>query len=116
MVAQRQLEFQAAHGRVLGCPLFTLGSEICHQDEQLRNLVQGIMNNLGAHVERALVEAEELGQLEKGRVKEKLRRLWSFYEGSLTRARIENNPELLRHLSADALAVIGARPALADVA
>ena len=42
--------------------------------------------------------------------------LWAFYAGTLTRARIENNPDLLRTLAADALELIGAHPKLAQVA
>ena len=37
--------------------------------------------------------------------------LWAFYEGTLTRARIDNDPELVRNLSSDAMALLGARPA-----
>ena len=38
--------------------------------------------------------------------------VWAYYEGTLTRARIENNPDLIRSMSSDALELITARPAL----
>src|SRR5271170_1073424 len=41
--AQRQLDTYALTGRVLGCPIFTLGSEICKQNEPLRELIDSIL-------------------------------------------------------------------------
>ncbi len=57
-------------------------------------------------------DAQASGECEPGDVALKARQLWSFYEGTLTRARIENNPELVRHLCSDAFELIGARPQL----
>jgi TetR/AcrR family transcriptional repressor of nem operon len=115
-VTQRQIQAYEESGQVLGCPLFTLGSEICTQDERIRSLVQEILSNVARYFEDAIRDAQASGEVGGRNAALKARLLWGFYEGTLTRARIENNPELIRNLGADALELIGARPTLAVVA
>jgi len=115
-VAQRQLAAYEATGQVLGCPLFALGSEICTKNERLRSLIHGILTSLSRRFEEAIKEAQAAGEIPGGDASLKARLLWSFYEGALARARIENNPELICHLASDALELIGARQPLAVVA
>ena len=112
-VVERQLQVHQETGQVLGCPLFTLGSEISTQDERLRSLVQEIMLTGARLFEAAIREAQLAGEIDNTDASLKARQLWGFYEGTLTRARIENDPELLRNLCTDALELIGARPQLA---
>jgi TetR/AcrR family transcriptional repressor of nem operon len=114
--AEKQITAFEESGRVLGCPIFTLGSEICTQDERILALVHEILSTGARYFETAVRDAQTLGQVDGKSSALKGRLLWAFYEGTLTRARIENNPELLRHLSADALELIGARAALTGVA
>jgi TetR/AcrR family transcriptional regulator, transcriptional repressor for nem operon len=115
-VAQLQLQAYEETGQLLGCPLFTLGSEICTQDERITTLIQEILSSGPRYFEEAIREAQATGAVAGTNSALKARLLWAFYEGTLTRARIENNPELIRDLSADALQLIGSRPALAVVA
>jgi TetR/AcrR family transcriptional repressor of nem operon len=115
-VAQAQIEAYEESGQVLGCPLFTLGSEICTQDERIRSLVQEILGSGARYFEEAIRDAQACGEADGRNAALKARLLWGFYEGTLTRARIENNPELIRNLSSDALELIGARPKMAVVA
>ncbi len=112
-VVERQLQVHAETGQVLGCPLFTLGSEISTQDERLRALVQEIMHTGAVLFESAIRDAQAAGDIDRADAALKARQLWGFYEGTLTRARIENNVELLHNLCPDALALIGERPQLA---
>jgi TetR/AcrR family transcriptional repressor of nem operon len=112
-VVDRQLQVYAETGQVLGCPLFTLGSEISTQDERLRALVKEIMLTGLNRFESAIRDAEAAGEIGRVDPVVKARQVWAFYEGTLTRARIENDPELLRNLCPDAQALIGARPQLA---
>ncbi|HEX4140306.1 MAG TPA: TetR family transcriptional regulator [Candidatus Methylacidiphilales bacterium] len=111
-VVERQLQVYEESGQVLGCPLFTLGSEISTQDERLRSLVQEIMQTGACLFESAIRDAQAAGDIGNADPALKARQLWGFYEGTLTRARIENNPALLRNLCPDALALIGSRPQL----
>jgi TetR/AcrR family transcriptional repressor of nem operon len=115
-VVAGQLETYEETGQMLGCPLFTLGSEICTQDERILTLVREIMETGARLFEEAIRDAQASGEVVGNDATLKGRQLWAFYEGSLTRARIENNPELMRSMHADALELIGARPTLANVA
>jgi len=112
-IAQRQIKSYESSGQVLGCPLFTLGSEICTQDERIRSRIHGILRDMNRYLEEAIAEAQASGEVEGQDPVLKARFLLAYYEGVLTRARIENNPEFLRSLSSDALELIGARPAMA---
>jgi TetR/AcrR family transcriptional regulator, transcriptional repressor for nem operon len=107
--AKRQLDVYAETGRILGCPIFTLGSEICKQNEPLRELIDSILTTGINCFQQAVHDANEAGDIQCRNVPLKAKQLWSFYEGTLSRARIENNPELIANLSADALELIGAR-------
>src|ERR1700677_3202853 len=61
-VAQRQLKAYEKSGQVLGCPLFTLGSEICTQDEKIHLLVQSILTAGVAYFESAIRDALACGE------------------------------------------------------
>lgn len=105
-VTQRQLDAYEENGQVLGCPLFTLGSEISTQDERIRGMLHGILNTCAGFFEQAIRDAQASGEIEGKDASTKSRLLWGFYEGTLTRARIENNPELIRSMTSDALELI----------
>jgi TetR/AcrR family transcriptional regulator, transcriptional repressor for nem operon len=113
LVVENQMKVYRESGQVLGCPIFTLASEISTQDDRLRTLVQEILNMGARFFESIVREALAAGDIESTSPALKARQLWGFYEGTLTRARIENDPELLRHLCADAFELIGARTQLA---
>jgi len=115
-VADLQLQAYEETGQLLGCPLFTLGSEICTQDQRITALIQEILSSGPRYFEEAIREAQLRGEVKGPCAALKARLLWAFYEGTLTRARIENNPELVRNLSSDALELIGTRQTLAVVA
>jgi TetR/AcrR family transcriptional repressor of nem operon len=110
---ENQLRVHAESGQILGCPIFTLGSEISSQDDQLLAKVQEILGAGVSFFETSIREAQSAGEIDGGNVALKARQLWSFYEGTLTQARIDNDPELLRNLCSDAMELIGARSQLA---
>ena len=102
-------------GQFLGCPLFTLGSEICTQDEVIRLLICDFLEGMVRLVETTVAEAQAAGDIEGHDPAAKARIFLAYYEGILTRARIENRPEPVENLAADTLEVIGARPSLVTV-
>jgi len=113
--AQCQIVAFDTNGRVLGCPMFTLASEICTQDESIRARLRKILDLGPYHFGNAIRDAQALGEVPAGDPVLKARVLWAFYEGTLTRARIDNDPELIRNLSSDAMALLGARPAFISI-
>ena len=114
--AQCQIVAFDTNGRVLGCPMFTLASEICTQDESIRARLRKILDLGPYHFGNAIRDAQALGEVEPGDPALKARALLGFYEGMLTSARIDNNMALIQNLSAKALEAIGARSVLATAA
>jgi TetR/AcrR family transcriptional repressor of nem operon len=110
-VAQKQLEEYEASGQIWGCPIFTLGSEIYRQDEKIRAKVYEILTCLTGYFESAIRDAMAEGEMKGGDPAVKARALFNYFEGVLTHARIENNPEPIRTLTADAMAQLEARMA-----
>ena len=106
-VAQRHLAAYAANGRILGCPMFTLASEICTVDEKIRAHIQAILDLGPLHFGEAIREAQARGQVYGNNPQLKGRLMWSFYEGTLIRARVENNPRILQTLCSDLIELAG---------
>ena len=106
---RRQAAMKAEHGAVLGCPLFTLGAEICTQDKNLRVKIQEILNQYIKYLESAIREAEAAGLIEATKPAAKARMLFAYYEGLLTQARILNDAEILREMADGTLVLLGVR-------
>jgi TetR/AcrR family transcriptional repressor of nem operon len=98
---------------VLGCPLFTLGSEVSTQDETLRDKVQEILGRKVKYFESAIRDAHAQGLIVAPDAEAKAKALFACFQGTLTQARIQNNVELLREFKAVALDFLGARHARA---
>src|SRR5882762_4436048 len=60
---QCQLSVYDENGQVLGCPIFTLGSEICNQDERLRGLIHEILATGAQKFEEAIRDAQLAGDI-----------------------------------------------------
>ena len=108
-ITEVQLDAYSTSGQVLGCPLFTLGAEICLQDERLRMRILEFLDQVIGVFTQAIGEAQAAGELPPGDPRLIARVLLSVYEGILTLARIEHDPERVRYLTRDALAAIGVR-------
>jgi len=107
-VTEMQLKNYEQTGQMLGCPLFTLGAEICLQDERIHARIMEFVAAGLAIFSRAIAEAQAAGDLPPGDPHAAARTMLGVYEGILTLARIERRPDAVRHLSRDALLAIGA--------
>lgn len=83
-------------GRVLGCPLLTLGSEICTQEAELRNKIQSILEQKQKYLESAIRDAHAEGVIHAPDAVAKARMLYAYYQGLLAEARIKNSLEVLQ--------------------
>ncbi|MBV9464270.1 MAG: TetR/AcrR family transcriptional regulator [Verrucomicrobiae bacterium] len=110
-VYHQQRNLQKSSRRVLGCPLCTLGSEVCACDPRLGRTIDAILTAYAKYFESAIREAQALGQIEAGNAGLKARCLFSYFQGTLTRARIHNDLTLLKELPAGALEVLRVRKA-----
>jgi TetR/AcrR family transcriptional repressor of nem operon len=106
-------ELQKKCGSVLGCPLFTLGSEVSTQDEPLRDKVEEILNRKIKYFESAIRDAHAQGLIVAPDAKAKAKGLFACYQGTLTQARIQNSVEPLREFKEYALDFLGAKRAVA---
>lgn len=103
-----QVKIQKDHGCVLGCPCFSLGSEIGTQDETIRTKVQEILQRQIRYFESAIRDAQAEGSVPPGDAASKAKCLFALFEGSLAQARIQNDLEFLRILPETALTLLGA--------
>jgi TetR/AcrR family transcriptional repressor of nem operon len=83
-------------GCVLGCPLFTLGSEVSTQEAKLQKKVQEILDQKVKYLESAIRDAHAAGLIDAPDAASKARMLFAYYQGLYTQARIENNIGVLK--------------------
>ena len=91
-----QAEIKSKCGSVLGCPLFTLGSEVSTQEDRLQKKIQEILNQKLKYLESAIRDAHAAGLIHAPDPAAKARMLFTYYQGLLTDARIRNDLEILR--------------------
>lgn len=78
-------------GRVLGCPLFSLGAELGTREENLTCKIKEILDKHLFYYESALRDAQREKLIAKSPVEPIARRLLAYAEGMLTQARIHND-------------------------
>jgi TetR/AcrR family transcriptional repressor of nem operon len=91
-----QAEIQAKLGRVLGCPLFSMGSEVSTQECRLQKTIESILDYKLKYLETTIRDAHAAGLIHAPDPAEKARTLFAYYQGLLTEARIRNNLGLLK--------------------
>src|SRR5437867_590344 len=104
-----QAEINQKCGCVLGCPLFTLGSEVSTQEAQLKNKIQEILDSKRKYFETAIRDAHAAGLIHAPDAAAKARTIFAYLQGLLTQARIENNLEILRESIHGILDLLGAK-------
>lgn len=104
---QRQVALRAECGCVLGCPLFTLGAEICNQEVRLLGKIKEIFQNYHQYLESAIRDAQREGSIPMADPAAKARMLFAYFEGLMTQARILNDPRVLREMSSGMLDILG---------
>jgi TetR/AcrR family transcriptional repressor of nem operon len=104
-----QAEMKKSCGRVLGCPLFALGSEISTQEEKLREKIKELLTAYCKYLETAIRDAAATGQIEAADACEKARMLMAYYEGLMTQARILNEIEVLKEMPRGTMVFLGVK-------
>lgn len=88
---QYQKEISEKFGRVLGCPLFSLGAEVGTREEGLVLKIKEILDKHLRYYESALLDAQNQQLISVTPVAPIARRLLAYAEGMLTQARIHND-------------------------
>jgi len=104
-----QQEMKQKYGRVLGCPQFALGAEICTQEGPLQKKVQEIMDCKQRYLESAVRDAHAAKLVNAPDAAAKARMILAYYEGVLTQARIQNDAEVLRETVDGIFAMLGVK-------
>ncbi len=112
-VLEKQTTLLRERGRVLGCPLMSVGCEISTQDPAIAAKVCELLSRNRAWFEQAVADAAEEGVIRPGNPAATARTLFAYYEGTLAQARIENSLEPIRALWSGALGLLGADTAVA---
>jgi len=108
-----QAEIKEKFGCVLGCPLFSLGSEISTQEDRLQKKVQEILDQKRKYLESAIRDAHAAGLIQAPDAAAKARTLFAYYQGLMTEARIHDDLDILResmHGTYQLLGVKGPEP------
>ena len=111
-----QREIKEKHGRVLGCPQFALGAEVCTQEDRLQKKIQEILDYKRKYLESAIRDAHAAGLIKAPDPAAKASMILAYYEGLLTQARIQNDVDVLRETVSGMFAILGVKEKEAAVA
>lgn len=103
----RQKEIREQYGRVLGCLHNSVGAECIKQPTEVASKVQEIIATLRRYLETAIRDGQAEGSIRKGDPAEDAHVLFSYVHGALLQARIYDDPELLRDVPRNGLAILG---------
>jgi len=106
-----QAEMKAKFGRVLGCPMFCLGCEISTLEDHLQKKVNEMLDQKRKYLETAIRDAHAAGLIDVPDAAAKARTLFSYYQGQLTEARIQNKLEIARGAFAGTCELLGIKQA-----
>lgn len=99
----RSLELFKKRGKVLGCPACSVGSEVSTQEIDVSAKVRELMSRKRRYYESAIRDAMAEGAIEPGDAVQRAQAFACLIEGTVTQARIMNDPEVLKSLPAAAL-------------
>ena len=98
------------YGKVLGCPVCSVGSEITTQEIEVSAKIREIMSRQRRYYESSIRDAVAEGLIQPCDPAKKTLALVGLIEGLVSQARIMNDPEILRELPAMALGLLGGKP------
>ena len=103
-------------GAILGCPYVSVGSEVSTQDEIVRKKIDEIMDRKLNYFVSAVRDAAAQGLIETADPVARTKALFSSYQGTVAKARIQNDIELLRDFKHVAMELLGVNQAKAAAA
>ena len=104
-----QEDLLAKHGRVLGCPVHSLGAEVATTDPELRDRLQEILAEFLNFYESAIRDGQEDGSVVTGDASMLARMVFAFSEGLLLHARMKNDLAPLDDFEVGALHLLTGR-------
>jgi TetR/AcrR family transcriptional regulator, transcriptional repressor for nem operon len=104
---EKQAGFHAKFGRVLGCPLCSIGSEASQVDQAICDKVQQIMELYDRYWTTTIRDYLAQKGRNAGDLEVVSNQLDAYMSGIMTQARIKNDPEIVRQLEAGGLRILG---------
>jgi len=103
-------EQKKQHGKVLGCPIFSVATEVSTQEVDVTAVVRDILARKRRYYESTIRDAVAQGIIEPCDPVEEAMALFGLIEGMVSQARIMNDPEVLRKLPEMALSLLRVKP------
>lgn len=104
-MVRKQREIKKACGRVLGCPLHSLGAEVSTWEETLRDHIRVALAEYHRYFESALRDAHAAGLVPSPDAAARARILMAYCEGVMTQARILNDIRVLEEMPEGAVMI-----------
>jgi TetR/AcrR family transcriptional regulator, transcriptional repressor for nem operon len=104
-------DIKLRNGKVLGCPICSVGSEVSTQEVDVCAKIRDIMARKRKYYESAIRDAMAEGVIETSDLAELSLSIFALIEGLISQARIMNDTEILRRLPAMALGILKVKPA-----
>jgi len=99
-------EQKKEHGRVLGCPIFSVASEVSTQEVDVNAVGCEVLARKRRYYESTIRDALAQGVIEPCDPAAEALALFGLIEGMVSQARIMNDPEILRRLPEMALSLL----------
>lgn len=112
-IYQISADMKAKSGKVLGCPVCTVGSEVSTQEIDVSAKVREIVARKRRYYESAIRDAVAAGVIEPCDPAQKTLALVGLIEGLVSQSRIMNDPEVLRELPTMALGLLNVKKPVA---
>lgn len=106
----KQSEIKARTGKILGCPVCSVGSEISTQEVDVSAKIREILSRKRRYYESAIRDAVAEGSIETCDPVQKAMGIMALMEGSMSQSRIMNDPEILRSLPATVFDFLRLKP------
>jgi TetR/AcrR family transcriptional repressor of nem operon len=104
-------EQKERHGKVLGCPIFSVASEVSTQEVDVNAVGRDILSRKRRYYESTIRDAVAEGAIGPCEPAEQALALSGLIEGMVSQARIMNDTEILRKLPEMALSLLGVKTA-----
>jgi TetR/AcrR family transcriptional regulator, transcriptional repressor for nem operon len=111
----KQCQVKQETGKVLGCPVCSVGSEISTQEIDVSAKVRELFSRKRRYLESAIRDAIADGVIEPCDPAQKALAIFCLIEGAVTQARIMNDPEPLRSLPTMGLDLLRVKSASTSV-
>jgi TetR/AcrR family transcriptional repressor of nem operon len=98
-IEERQVVLRKTLGCVVGCALYSVGSEVSAQNPKIRAKIRQLVGRYLKYFESALADLHEEGRIEAGDFAAKARALFNYHEGVLAQARINDDLSIVKDVS-----------------